>query len=69
MLKDRFDLLGHVQVADMPGRNEPGSGVIDWTSFMATLKALGYAAPVGLEYKPSTATPVTLERMHAALGI
>jgi hydroxypyruvate isomerase len=69
VLKDRFDLVGHVQVADMPGRHEPGSGVIDWPDFMATLKRLGYAGPIGLEYKPSGPTPDTLARAHAALGV
>jgi hydroxypyruvate isomerase len=69
VLGERFHLVGHVQVADMPGRHEPGSGVIDWPSFMATLKRLGYSGPVGLEYKPSGATPETLQRAQAALGI
>jgi hydroxypyruvate isomerase len=69
VLKDRFHLVGHVQIADMPGRHEPGSGTIDWSDFMATMKRLGYTGPIGLEYKPSGPTPETLTRMHAALGV
>ncbi len=48
--------VGHVQVADAPGRHEPGSGDIDWPSFFAALAAHGYDGAVGLEYHPATAT-------------
>jgi hydroxypyruvate isomerase len=44
---------GHVQVADAPGRNEPGTGGIDIDGHLAALAAAGYSGWVGLEYKPS----------------
>ena len=45
----------HVQVADFPGRGEPGSGTLEIDRYLSQLVAHGYAGWVGLEYKPSTA--------------
>src|SRR4029079_2289040 len=49
VLGNRAPLVGHVHVADVPGRHEPGSGTVDWRSSMATLASLGYAGAIGLE--------------------
>jgi hydroxypyruvate isomerase len=49
-------LIGHVQVADAPGRHEPGSGEIDWRSFFTVLADHGYDGAVGLEYVPAGST-------------
>ncbi|GAB3439306.1 TIM barrel protein [Phycicoccus ginsengisoli] len=46
----------HVQVADFPGRGEPGTGELDLQRHLGDLVARGYAGWVGLEYKPTTAT-------------
>lgn len=48
--------VGHVQIADAPGRNEPGTGEIDFDHFFTRLDAAGYRGYVGLEYKPSGAS-------------
>jgi hydroxypyruvate isomerase len=45
--------IGHVQIADAPGRNEPGTGTLDIAYYLARLAATGYDGWVGLEYKPS----------------
>ncbi|MGH2402074.1 MAG: hydroxypyruvate isomerase family protein [Candidatus Limnocylindria bacterium] len=45
--------IGHVQVADVPGRHEPGTGDLDWRSIGAALTAVGYDGAIGLEYRPS----------------
>lgn len=45
--------VGHVQVADAPGRGEPGSGTIDYPAFFRALDASGYAGWVGCEYRPT----------------
>lgn len=51
-----FPYLGHVQIADAPGRHQPGTGQIDFPAFFSTLVHLGYTAFVGLEYLPLGAT-------------
>ncbi|MET8624194.1 TIM barrel protein [Kitasatospora sp. NPDC004669] len=48
------DRIGHVQIADNPGRNEPGTGELDFEDLFARLDAAGYRGPIGLEYRPST---------------
>lgn len=47
------DRIGHVQIADNPGRNEPGTGELDFEDLFARLGAAGYRGPIGLEYRPS----------------
>jgi len=56
-----FDLIRHVQVADNPGRNEPGTGVIPIKGLFDQLDQTNYKGYVGMEYKPSGATEASLE--------
>lgn len=49
-------LVGYVQLADVPGRGEPGSGSIDWAEQLGLLKASGYDGAIGLEFVPTIAT-------------
>ncbi|HET8776711.1 MAG TPA: TIM barrel protein [Candidatus Limnocylindria bacterium] len=44
--------IGHVQVADVPGRHEPGTGSLDWGAIRAALDDAGYAGSIGLEFTP-----------------
>ena len=46
----------HVQIADFPGRGEPGTGQLDIDHYLGELEQLGYTGWVGLEYKPSVRT-------------
>ena len=55
-LREHFDHVGHVQVADSPGRGEPGTGEIHYPYVLAQLEDLGYDGYVGLEYNPTTGT-------------
>lgn len=55
-LSEHIDRIRHVQVADSPGRGEPGSGEIAYDFVLDHLERLGYAGWVGLEYNPTTAT-------------
>lgn len=53
VLAGRIHLVRHVQVADMPARNEPGTGDLDWDKVTQTLRDLGYTGAIGLEYFPT----------------
>lgn len=44
--------IGHIQVADSPDRNEPGTGELSWRFIFERIDALGYPGWIGLEYKP-----------------
>ena len=46
-------LIGHIQVADVPARNEPGTGELNWRYVFGRMDALGYAGWVGCEYRPA----------------
>jgi hydroxypyruvate isomerase len=50
------DRVAHVQIADAPGRHEPGTGTLDLDRYLGALAAAGYKGWVGLEYQPSTTT-------------
>ena len=52
--------IGHIQLADNPGRNEPGTGEINYDFLFAHLDKIGYAGHVGCEYKPATTTEAGL---------
>ena len=52
--------IGHVQLADNPGRNEPGSGEINYAFLFAHLDRIGYGGWIGCEYKPAAATEAGL---------
>ena len=44
--------IGHVQIADVPARHEPGTGEINFPFLLAHLDAIGYSGWVGCEYNP-----------------
>jgi hydroxypyruvate isomerase len=48
--------IGHIQLADNPGRNEPGTGEINYPFLFRHLDAIGYTGWIGCEYKPRTTT-------------
>lgn len=59
-IKEKIDRIGHVQIADSPGRNEPGTGEINYPYVLKALDETGYNGWVSLEYKPSGPTESTL---------
>jgi len=44
--------IGHIQVADAPGRHEPGTGEIDYRFVFGEIEAMGYDGYIGLEFRP-----------------
>ena len=52
--------IGHVQLADNPGRNEPGTGEINYSFLFAHLDRIGYRGWIGCEYKPAASTEAGL---------
>ena len=58
--------IGHIQIADNPGRNEPGTGEINYPFLFAHLDRTGYQGWVGCEYKPKTGTVEGLGWLAAA---
>jgi len=61
-LKDR---IAHIQVADNPGRNEPGTGEINYPFVLGEIARLGYDGWIGCEYKPKNGTTAGLGWMKA----
>ena len=51
-LRKYRDRIGHVQIADVPGRHQPGTGAQPIAQFLQDLDEMGYEGSVGLEYKP-----------------
>ena len=69
VLTGRIDLVHHVQVADLPGRNEPGTGTIDWPALVALLGRLGYRGALGMEYRPTLPIAQSHAIARATLGV
>lgn len=65
---ESIDLVKHVQLADVPGRGEPGSGTIDWAAVQSAIEASGYDGHIGLEFVPAGSTEEALLRTHAVWG-
>ena len=55
-----FDSIGHIQISDVPGRHEPGTGEINYANIFAHLENLGYKGFIGLEYQPMHGTVESL---------
>ena len=62
-MKDGFDQIGYLQLADHPGRNEPGTGEIHYNRVLKQAADLGYKGYVGLECRPKT------NELQAAIGV
>jgi len=58
--------IGHIQLADNPGRNEPGTGEINYPFLFAHLDRIGYKGWIGCEYKPAASTEAGLGWLEQA---
>jgi len=61
--------IGEVQIADNPGRCEPGTGEINYQGVAKALKALGYAGPVGLESFAAEDAETALSAFRSAFTV
>lgn len=64
-ISTNLDLIGHIQVADVPGRHEPGTGEINYEHLFGVLRELGYKGFVGLEYYPMVDAQASLRAVRA----
>jgi hydroxypyruvate isomerase len=55
-IKKNLPRIAHMQLADNPGRNEPGSGEINYPYLFDLVDSLGYEGWIGCEYKPAATT-------------
>ena len=60
------DAIAYIQLADHPGRNEPGTGEIHYPRVLKELKALKYSGYVGLECVPKGAETAAAQAVYAA---
>ncbi|WP_296661828.1 hydroxypyruvate isomerase [Paraburkholderia sp.] len=65
-IKKHFAKIAHIQLADNPGRNEPGTGEINYPFLFDLLDTLGYDGHIGCEYKPRTTTADGLGWLRSA---
>ncbi|ANI99547.1 hydroxypyruvate isomerase [Polynucleobacter wuianus] len=59
-IEKHFAKIAHIQLADNPGRNEPGTGEINYAYLFKFLDRIGYQGWIGCEYKPATTTEAGL---------
>ncbi len=59
-LEQFMPIIGHIQIAAIPTRSEPDDSELDYRHVMRSIRALGFTAPVGAEYRPATTTEAGL---------
>lgn len=62
-LEKHLDYIAHIQLADTPGRHEPGTGEIHYPFIFKHLDRIGYTGSIGCEYKPLSSTQAGLHWM------
>ena len=62
------DHVKHVQIADAPGRHEPGTGTLDWAKLLDDLETSGYSGPLGLEYQPTVESVASTELLRRVIA-
>ena len=67
-IKSNLDIIKHIQIADTPGRNEPGTGEINYPFLFGAIDKLGYDGWIGCEYRPAKTTAEGLGWAKAYLG-
>ncbi|HRW07028.1 MAG TPA: TIM barrel protein [Caldilineaceae bacterium] len=65
-IRTALPYIGHIQISDVPGRHQPGTGEINYPAIFATLEQIGYQGYIGLEYHPDGNTDASLAWLPAA---
>ena len=63
------DTIGHVHIADVPGRHEPGTGEINYAAVVRQLRASGYQGIIGCELFPQTDTAAAVRAIMALKNV
>ena len=61
-LRSTFSLIGHIQVAGVPNRDEPCNGELNFERVVTELESLRYEGFIGCEYRPETSAEEGLDR-------
>lgn len=68
-IKENIDIIGHFHVADVPGRNEPGTGNVDYVNIIREINKLPYSGYIGLEYRATKPDYETLGFLEEVLNV
>jgi len=63
VLLAHLPLVGHIHIADVPGRHEPGTGELDFFTILRAVGERGYTGAVGFEFSPSAGSGEALDRI------
>jgi len=63
-IKQHANKIGHIQFADVPGRAEPGSGLMNYNQIFHTIEQSNYSGWLGAEYRPTDTTLASLEWLN-----
>src|SRR6478609_1737932 len=64
-----IDQVAHVQIGDVPGRHQPGTGEINHANLLKAVRAAGYHDPIGLEFMPADQNDARAVQDMLALGV
>ena len=65
-MREGFEQIGYLQLADNPGRHEPGTGEVNYTRVFQEAKSLGYDGYIGLECRPQATDMLAAQRVYEA---
>ncbi|MHC4789254.1 MAG: hydroxypyruvate isomerase family protein [Planctomycetota bacterium] len=68
-IRANLDIIYHVHVGDVPGRQEPGTGEINYANVLGALEEAGYEGWCGMEFRPSESSAAALERTRQVCGL
>lgn len=64
-LREYIDFIGHIHIADVPGRNEPGTGEINYANILRALESLNYKGAIGFELFPLRSSEEAVKAIRA----